>query len=141
MRVRTKRMVWLVLGITAVAVVAYVSAVVGIDTYQFRKNKKLAASFKLGQPHRKTLVVYFSRSGNTELMAYKIAEVTQGTVISLVATDYPIGFKGWVNALVDARKTAATISPQIVDLSRYVILFMLALQFGFTALRLRFLSS
>lgn len=116
-------MVWIVLG-AAVLAVAYVSAVVGIDNYQFEKNKKLVASFKLGQPNGKTLVIYFSRSGNTELMALKIAEVTQGTVINLVATDYPIGFKGWVNALVDARKTEATISPEKVDLSAYDTIYI-----------------
>ncbi len=45
--------------------VAYVSAVVGIDNYQLEKNKKLVASFKFGQTNGKILVVYFSRSGNT----------------------------------------------------------------------------
>lgn len=114
----------MIVGLGALAVIIYVSAVVGIDNYQFKKNAKLVASFKLDQQNAKTLVVYFSRSGNTELMAYKIAEIKQGKLINLVASDYRIGFKGWVNALVDARKTEATILPEKVDLSSYDTIYI-----------------
>ena len=117
-------MAWMILGLSALAVLIYVSAVVGIDNYQFKKNAKLVASFKLDQQNAKTLVVYFSRSGNTELMAYKIAEIKQGKLINLVATDYRIGFKGWMNALADARKTEAVIIPEKVDLSSYDTIYI-----------------
>ena len=117
-------MAWIIVGIAALVVVIQISIVVGIEHYRLKKNAKLVDSFKVSQQHVKTLAVYFSRSGNTKLMAYQIAEIKKGNILNLEARDYPIGFKGWVNAMSDARKTNAIISHQKVDLSAYDTLYI-----------------
>ena len=96
-----------------------VSAVILIEYKQHRKNVTLVSTLKQDVQSSKTIVIYFSRSGNTEVMAYTIAEVKRGKLINLVADDYIIGFRGWINAMIDARKTTAVIKPQEVDLTEY----------------------
>jgi flavodoxin len=118
------KMVWIIIGIITLAVVIQTSSVIGIEYYQLKQNAKLIDTFKISQQHTNSLVVYFSRSGNTELMAYRIAEIKKCNILNLVATDYKIGLKGWVNAMMDARKTTATITPQKVDLSAYDTIYI-----------------
>jgi flavodoxin len=124
MKLNFKKMAWIILGIIVAGVIIQTSTVLGIEYYQFRKNAKLIDSFNLGKQNAKTLVVYFSRSGNTELMAYKIAEIKNGHIMNLVANDYKIGLVGWINAMKDARKTEAIIEPQKVDLSAYDTIYI-----------------
>jgi flavodoxin len=121
---KLKKMIWIVAGIAGLAVGIQISSVIGIEYYQLRKNAKLLDSFKINRQNSKTLVVYFSRSGNTELMAYKIAEIKNGNLLNIEANDYKIGFKGWVNAMLDARKVKATISNEKVDLSAYDTIYV-----------------
>jgi flavodoxin len=121
---KLKKMIWIVVGIAGMAVVIQISSVIGVEYYQLRKNSKLLDSFKINRQNSKTLVVYFSRSGNTELMAYKIAEIKNGNLLNIEANDYKIGFKGWVNAMLDARKTKVTISNEKVDLSAYDTIYV-----------------
>ena len=63
------------MAIAALVVLIQISSVIGIEYYQLKKNVKLLGSFRINQKNSKVLVAYFSRSGNTELMAYKIAEL------------------------------------------------------------------
>ena len=44
------------------------------------------------------LVLYYSRSGNTEAMAREIARRFQGDIIKLRAESYTLDFQGWINA-------------------------------------------
>ena len=96
-----------------------VSSVILIEYKQHRKNITLVPTLKQDVQRSTTVVIYFSRSGNTEVMAYTIAEVKRGKLMNLVADDYKIGFRGWINAMIDARKTTAVIKPQKVDLTEY----------------------
>jgi len=117
-------MIWIIIGIVLLLPVIQVSAVILIEYNQHRKNVKLVSSLMQGEPNSRTLVVYFSRSGNTELMAYTIAGMKKGKLINLIADDYKIGLRGWINAMTDARKTTAVIKPQKVDLSSYDTLYI-----------------
>ena len=115
---------WIILLVIVLAIVIQISSVIGIEYYQYKKNEKQLLSFKMAAPARRTLVVYFSRSGNTELMAYQIAELTNAIVMNLEADDYKIGYKGWINAMLDARKQHAFISPEKMDLSGYDTIYI-----------------
>lgn len=121
---KRKRMIWIVIGIIVLLAIFQLSAVIVIESYQYAKNKELISSLKKVEQNSKTLVVYFSRSGNTELMAYTIAEIKKGELINLVAEDYKIGFVGWINAMADARKISAVIKPQKIDLSKYDTIYI-----------------
>ncbi len=117
-------MIWIVLAIAALVLVVQISSVIGIEYYQLHKNLKLLNSFNINQQNSKTLVAYFSRSGNTELMAYQIAELKNGSILNIEAGDYKIGFTGWVRAMFDARNTKAIISYARIDLSAYDTIYI-----------------
>jgi len=72
----------------------------------------------------KVLVVYFSRSGNTELLAQEIARYYQAPLLPLKADDYFMGARGLFNAVVDSQGKRAVIVPEVVDLSAYDTLFI-----------------
>ncbi|MDO5356938.1 MAG: flavodoxin [Conchiformibius sp.] len=108
-----------ILGSVLLAVLAAAVAIVGTDAYQYRQNQKQIEQFAPAKANGKTLVVFFSRSGNTELMARKIAEIKQADVLPLQSARNRIGFIGWIQALQDARNTQADITPRQVDLSPY----------------------
>ena len=121
---KRKRMIWIIIGVVMLVAIIQVSAVILIEYKQHRKNAKLVSSLKHNVQRSKTIVIYFSRSGNTEVMAYTIAEVKRGKLINLVAEDYKIGFRGWINAMIDARKTTTVIKPEKVDLTEYDTLYI-----------------
>ena len=72
----------------------------------------------------KVLVVYFSRSGNTKLLAQEIARYYQAALLPLKAGAYPMGAQGLFNAVLDSQEKRAVISPEKVDLSAYDTLFI-----------------
>ena len=76
------------------------------------------------QADSNVLVVYFSRSGNTELLAKEIARYYQASLLPLKADAYPMGVQGLFNAVVDSQDKQAVISPEVVDLSAYDTLFI-----------------
>ena len=117
-------MLWIVLLIAGLLVIIQISSVIAIEYYQFKQNETLKSTLNPGTENSANLVVYFSRSGNTELMACKIAQMKQARLLNLIASHYRIGLKGWVNAMLDARKTNAVISPKAIDLSRYDTIFI-----------------
>jgi len=84
----------------------------------------LIKEVQAGNSSRNILVVFFSRSGNTELMARKIAEIKQAHVIPIQSERGNIGFKGMLEAVTDARKTTAEISTSKIDLSQYDIIYI-----------------
>jgi len=95
-------------------------AVVLVDYYQARQNAVyLAQQSTVTTVGSRVAVVYYSRSGNTAVMAQRIAQRTRATLYRLEAPDYQIGLIGWAKALVDARKHEAVISPSAIDLSAY----------------------
>lgn len=71
------------------------------------------------------LVVYYSRSGNTEAMAREIAQRLQADIIKLETKLYSLDFKGWFKANRDSRsKKNVDIRPEVVDLQRYRLVFL-----------------
>lgn len=115
-------MFW-VTGLLLLAVTGFVVTIVGIDSYQYRRNQKIIQALST-DASSKTLVVFFSRSGNTELMARKIAEIKNATVVPIQSERDQIGLFGWIEALRDARKTEAEITPSTIDLSVYDTIYI-----------------
>jgi len=124
MKLSFKTMLWIILALVVLLGVVQISIVIGIEYSQQSRNAKWLETFNLEEGNAKKLVVYFSRSGNTELMAYKIAEIKKAKVVNLMASNYKVGFKGWINAMIDARKTNAVITPEKLDLSAYDTIYI-----------------
>jgi hypothetical protein len=70
------------------------------------KNQEVIKNLTSNGDSSRTLVVFFSRSGNTELMARKIANLKKTHVIPIRAERYRIGLMGWIHSLGDARDTS-----------------------------------
>lgn len=117
-------MIAIVLGIITLGVTIQMATVISIENDQFGKNAELITSYPENKKQSETLVVYFSRSGNTELMAMEIAKIKEAHVIRLESDSYKIGFLGWVNAMKDARNQEAVILPSNIDLSNYKTIYI-----------------
>ena len=72
----------------------------------------------------KVLVVYFSRSGHSQLLAQEVSRYYQAALLEIKAEDYPMGFTGLFNAVLDSQDTVARIKPQQVDLADYQVIFI-----------------
>lgn len=116
-------MTYLILGLIILAILIPISTIVGIEFYQFNRNKKLLREIEENS-NASTLVIYFSRSGNTELMANEIARIKKADLLTIEADEYKIGLKGWIESLRDARNTTAQIIPEKIDLSRYDTIYI-----------------
>ncbi|WP_210413730.1 flavodoxin family protein [Leptospira ilyithenensis] len=114
----------IVLGIITLSVVINLTSVIQIEKYQLNKNEKLISNYPKNESSSTILVVYFSRSGNTELMALEIAKIKNAHVLRIDADEYKIGFLGWLNAMKDARDHIASISPSTIDLSSYRTIYI-----------------
>jgi hypothetical protein len=71
------------------------------------------------------VVVYYSRSGNTETAAFELARRFDADVVPLRAGGYGLGPGGYLKASWDAvwrRETA--VDPSTVDLARYRLVFL-----------------
>ncbi|MGR3856890.1 flavodoxin family protein [Chryseobacterium indologenes] len=117
-------MFWIALGIIMIGVFIFSIIIVSIDSYQYHRNKNIIKSLSQNGDQHKNLVVFFSRSGNTELMARKIAEMKHAAVIPIQSDRDHIGFTGWIEALQDARNTASEITPGKIDLSKYDTIYI-----------------
>jgi len=117
-------MIAAILGLTVLSAAIAVIYIIETEKAQFRRNAELVDFKPVARPDSKVLVVYFSRSGNTELMAMEIAKHFQTSLVHLEADDYRIGFRGWINALKDSQAQHAVISPEKVDLSKYNMIFI-----------------
>ena len=121
-----KRRQFILGGMSAAAIVGagVIGYVVQTEKAQFKQNARLAGYEKPTGSVARTLIVYFSRSGNTELMALEIARTYSADVVRLEAEDYRLGLAGWINAMTDARDEHAVITPKTVDLSAYDRIFI-----------------
>ncbi|WP_177217093.1 flavodoxin family protein [Pedobacter insulae] len=117
-------MLWIVLGLCIVTIAGFAITIVSIDSYQYRRNQKVMKGLLTDNVSSRTLVVFFSRSGNTELMARKITALKQAHLIPIQSKRNNIGVKGWIEALMDARKAEAEISPAKIDLSEYDTIYI-----------------
>jgi len=117
-------MIEIILGIITLGVTIQMTGVIWIENSQFGKNKELITNYSENKQRSETLVVYFSRSGNTELMAMEIAKIKGAHVLRLESDSYKIGFLGWVHAMKDARKKEAVILPSNIDLANYKTIYI-----------------
>ena len=73
----------------------------------------------------KTLVVYYSRSGNTEALAREIARGVGADIVQIRADKYGLDFKGWRAANKDANdKFYPDIEPEVMALDQYSLVFL-----------------
>jgi Flavodoxin len=77
-----------------------------------------------GSTEQRAAVVFFSRSGSTALLARHLARRLNGRLYPIAAPDYDLGLLGWVNAMHDARRQEAAISPQTIDLSGHDVVYL-----------------
>ena len=71
------------------------------------------------------LVVYYSRSGNTEAMAREIARKFQADIVRIESDKYTLDYNGWRQANRDAdEKVPAEIKPETVDMEKYRLVFL-----------------
>lgn len=115
--------IWII-GLLILSIIVAEGIIVGIDSYQYHQNQKWIEKFDHTTQKSKTLVVFFSRSGNTEVMARHIAKLKNADVLPLQSERNKIGFIGHIQALKDARKTKAQIQPKQVDLSQYDTIYI-----------------
>ncbi len=72
------------------------------------------------------LVIYYSRSGNTEAMAREIARKFNADIVKIEAEKYSLDYQGWRDAANDAddKVTMVQIKPEVVDLGKYRLVFI-----------------
>jgi flavodoxin len=72
------------------------------------------------------LVLYYSLTRNTELMAKAIASRYQADLVGINAKEYSNDFMGSTRANADAwnEEKNSTIDPEVIDLSRYRYIFL-----------------
>lgn len=114
----------ILIGVVVLAIAIVAISFIEVEKAQFRRNAELAHYLPTIKPESKDVVIYFSRSGNTELMAMEIAKHYQASLVHLEAEDYRVGFRGFMNALKDFRTQHALITPETVDLSQYDTIFI-----------------
>lgn len=117
-------MIWIILGLALLVPAVIIVTVISIEKFQYNRNQKVIQSLKNEAHSTKTLVVFFSRSGNTELMARKIASLKNGDIVPLQADHYRLGFWGWLHALHDARGTETEITPTKIALTGYDTIYI-----------------
>lgn len=69
-------LLWIIC-LLALGLAGFVAAVLGIDSYHYRRTQKITQTFR-SEGGSKILVVFFSRSGNTELMARRQDDAADG---------------------------------------------------------------
>ena len=73
----------------------------------------------------KILVVYYSRSGNTEIMARELAKGLDADIAHIEEKSYTLDFEGWNNARKHASSHEETeISPTSIDLQQYELILV-----------------
>jgi flavodoxin len=74
----------------------------------------------------RVLVVYFSRTGNTEIMAREIADRYQADMLNIKANKYSDCFLGLIEANRDAwtEQRLGVIDPEIIDMKEYRLIFL-----------------
>ena len=118
------KIIFSLFGLAIIAIAIFVIFVIETENAQFKRNAVLADYESGTSLDSKVLVVYFSRSNNTELMAMEIAKHYDVNLVRLYADKYRIGFRGWINSLNDAQTKHAAITPERIDVSQYETIFI-----------------
>ncbi|WP_143516446.1 flavodoxin [Pseudomonas sp. B14(2017)] len=116
------------LALALLSVFAYLYAVTWIESRQARQleSKHSNASVTADiAPTSRTAVVYFSRSGNTALVARHVTQRLNATLFPLDAPDYRLGMGGLAHAVMDANtrrskpEVLPDITPRTIDLKPF----------------------
>lgn len=120
---RRRAAVGLAVGLGGLAVVPL--AVTRIEIHQALETYRLLPRDRTVSPSaQKTAVIYFSRSGNTALLSRHLAIKLDAALYPITASDYDLGLMGWANAMIDARKIDAVISPPSIDLTGHDVVYL-----------------
>ncbi|MRH98225.1 NADPH-dependent FMN reductase family protein [Agrobacterium tumefaciens] len=92
MMFKLKPVILTIVAVVAVAKVVNVISVVVIDFLQHSRNERYVSDNYSGSAGQQALVAYFSRSGNTEIMAMEIARAKNAVTVELVAESYKLDF-------------------------------------------------
>ena len=114
-------MIWFILFVAILGVACFILVIVKDRTY-FHSPPYIKKSDKSSE----VLVIYYSRSGNTEAMAREIARKFDANIIKIEAEKYPLDLQGWRNAGTDADQkiTQVAIKPEKVDMKKYNLIFL-----------------
>ncbi len=121
MKIKRKKVGWIIVIIAAVGIIANVSLMIIKDFSHFGSKAFSRDESKA----TKVLVLCYSRNGNTEAMAKEIAKYYNADLQFIEAKTYSRNFKGWFNAFTDAKyETETAIKPQNIDLGNYDLIFL-----------------
>lgn len=107
-----------------IAIIAAPTVVVKIENNQEKANQELLNKEKHQANDAEVAVVYFSRSGNTAVMAKTIAKMYNADLINIDASKFKIGFWGLTEAAQSFQNREVDIDPKELDLSKYKKVFL-----------------
>lgn len=119
---------WLsyLLGLLLVLAALVLVAVTWIERRQARElQARVPYPAPAGEQKSRTVVVYFSRSGNTALAARHVAKRLDAHLHEIHSPTYRLGLQGWLQAMRDARgHKAADSAPRTLDLSGFDTVYL-----------------
>ena len=95
-----------------------------IEKIQANMNAELIQKDKDTPKQNNSVIIVYSRSSTTLILAQYIAEEIGASVYQLKAPAYELGLLGWSNAMIDARNHTAIISPKTIDLTPYEVIYL-----------------
>lgn len=113
------------LALACLVALAYLYAVTWIESRQARQLDGLQRHAPATVSASRTAVVYFSRSGNTALVARHVAERLHAQLFPLAAPDYQLGLSGLAHAVKDANahrtqpEVLPDVTPRTIDLTPF----------------------
>lgn len=117
--------VLIILAIALALPVGILGSVAWIERRQARQNDGEDRDEPLHEEfHSKAIVIYFSRSGNTALVARHMARRLGAPLVGIRASDYRLGFFGLIRALRDARGSKSLITPETLDLRSFDTVYL-----------------
>lgn len=112
-----------IISILVLAAIIAPVMITSIERSQFDKNSDLLSKSEVSK-QSDIAVIYFSRSGNTAIMANKIAEMLGAELINIEAPKYEIGLNGLANAAMSFQDHEVEITPQTIDLAKYTKIYL-----------------
>lgn len=112
-----------IISILVLAAIIAPVMITSIERSQFDKNSDLLSKSEVSK-QSDIAVIYFSRSGNTAIMANKIAEMLGAELINIEAPKYEIGLNGLANAAMSFQDHEVEITPQAIDLAKYTKIYL-----------------
>lgn len=118
------KMTTYIIAIFLVGLITAPTVIVSIENAQEKANRKLVNKDQNLIKDTEVAVLYYSRSGNTAVMAKTIATLFQADLINIDASKYKIGFWGLAEAAGSFQNREVEIDPKELDLSKYKKVFL-----------------